>query len=152
MASVSMSLAPGGLFFGTIPNFSVIRRKMRAVSDDCHRIQNGIFSLELDEGVQLIPDYGKRYYFELSEAIERCPEYFIPFPMLESLAEEHGMEACLELPFKQFFERYSERHMDLLIRMNIVDAYGNMRLSPDELEVAELYMAFCFRKKKSSYK
>lgn len=146
IASVSKHLQPGGLFFGTIPNYSAIRRKLLATPNQ-REISNDIYSLRLDEGTDLQPGYGQRYYFDLAEAIDSCPEYFIPFAMLESLAEEQGMEACMEMPFQAFFERHSARHMDLLLRMNIVDARGNMLLRPEDMEVAELYMAFCFRKK-----
>lgn len=146
IASVAKSLKPGGYFFGTIPNYSAIRRKLMA-SDNQREISNAIYSLRLDEGTDLQPGYGKRYFFDLAEAIDSCPEYFIPFAMLESLAEEYDLEVCLESPFQNFFEQHSERHMDLLLRMNIVDAYGKMLLRPEDMEVAELYMAFCFRKK-----
>lgn len=145
---ISQHLRVGGIFFGTIPNFSAIRRKFGAKEE--RKISNSIYSLRLDEGAELIPSYGQRYFFALDEAIDDCPEYFIPFPMLECLAEEFGLESCMEEPFQSFFLRFSEdpAHRDLLTRMNIIDRNDQLCLTPDEMEAAELYMAFAFRKTK----
>jgi len=143
--SVAEHLAKGGHFFGTIPSFSTIRRKLLA-SDDKRTISSPIFSLRLDEGMEAGLAYGRRYSFDLQEAIDACPEYFIPFPMLETLAEEYGLELCLEEGFQHFFTKFADQHGELLRRMHIVDGRGEMALSAAELEVAGLYMAFCFRK------
>lgn len=148
---VAKYLRPGGYFFGTIPDYREIRRRLME-SEDRRKIGNAIFTLELDEGTELEPGFGQRYHFDLAEAIESCPEYFIPFPVLESLAEEVGLEAVLCSPFRQFFEAYSKKreHRESVDRMRLVDGRtGGMAASGDELEVASLYLAFCFRKKKT---
>jgi mRNA (guanine-N7-)-methyltransferase len=147
---VAKYLRPGGYFFGTIPDFGEIRRRLLE-SEDGRRIGNDIFTLTLDEGTELEPGFGQRYHFDLEEAIEGCPEYFIPFPVLEALAEEVGLEPILCSPFPRFFETSSKKreHHESVDRMRIVDRRtGAMAASGEELEAASLYLAFCFRKKK----
>lgn len=145
---ISKYLRPGGYFFGTIPDFSEIRRRLQGSGQ--RKIGNDIYSLALDEGTVLEPDFGQRYFFDLAEAIESCPEYFISFHVLEALAEEVGLESVLCSQFPEFFETFSRRreHQESVERMRVVDRRsGGMMASGEELEVASLYLAFCFRKK-----
>ena len=114
-------------------------------------MQNDICSLKLDEGVGLEEvGYGKRYHFDLAEAIDSCPEYFIPMPLLEALAEEEGLSLFMKMPFPEFYEQHStiNSYRESLQRMGVIAGpAGDLQLSVDELGVAELYLAFCFRKK-----
>ncbi len=146
IAEVAKQLRAGGRFIGTIPNFSEIRNRL----GEKKTINNAIFSLSLDDGNDVQPGYGKRYSFDLAEAIDSCPEYFIPMPLLEALAEEVGLELESTLPFKDFFLKYSQAHHDSLQRMNVIDRDDNLKLTLDELEVAELYLAFSFIKRETN--
>lgn len=145
--TIAGHLREDGFFFGTIPHYSEIRRRMQAAA--ARSISNPIYSLRLDDGTDVEPGYGKRYFFNLEEAIDECPEYFIPFVLLEALAEEQGLVAVLNAPFPEFYQRFAgdAGHREMLQRMNVIDPQAGLRLTADELSVAELYMAFCFQKR-----
>lgn len=80
--------------------------------------------------------------------MDECPEYLIPMDELIRLGEKYGLvlETCRTFP--EMYMRYREdrEYEALLHRMDVVSSDGTF-LSEEEREVAELYIAFCFRKK-----
>lgn len=152
---IAKYLRPGGVFFGSIPNFKEILSRFskgQADGQDCKKtrsIGNDIYTLSLCPGTRLDGNaaFGQRYHFNLAEAVEECPEYFIPFQQLSSLAQSVGLKLVMCEPFQAFYERFGSipEYAEILERMRVV-VRGRMSASAEELEVASLYLAFCFRK------
>lgn len=83
-------LRPGGFFFGTIPNASVIKQllykheiKEDLLPDKFREVGNNLFKVRLENSqVKELPVFGSRYFFSLIDAVTECPEYFVPFAVL----------------------------------------------------------------------
>ena len=151
LSNVASVLRTGGYFFGVIPNAREIRRRLQdpEFCADGQTLKNQYFSLTMDKPVTVkFPSpFGIRYEFSLIDAVDSCPEYIVPFSVLESLAAEYGLGFIMEMPLQKFYETFSQmpEYQNLLHRMNIVED-DCLTLSPDELSVASLYLAFAFRK------
>lgn len=67
--------------------------------------------------------------------------------ILTGLAKSHNLQLQMCLSFPDFYmSRKDHPHYSNLLRyMNVLGRDGSF-LSPEEQEVAELYVAFCFRK------
>ena len=143
LENISKCLKPDGLFFGTIADGSQIRKMQK--------YENSVFSIkfanekwrEQSGGV-----FGIEYTFNLVDAIDNCPEYLSNHMILEAIAETYGLELLYFCPFKEFYMQHAPRNAQMLERMHVVEN-GRMMLSSDEMQVAELYSAFCFRKIKN---
>jgi len=68
------------------------------------------------------------YLFTLEDAVDKCEEYLVPLNVLDTTAESLGLKRRQWLPF------------------SAVTTQGADKLSPEELEVANLYRAFVFEK------
>lgn len=139
LENVSRCLKPGGLFFGTIADGSQIRKM--------EHFQNSVFSIKFsnDKWKELGGGFGVEYTFNLVDAIEDCPEFLSNHMILEAMAEAERLELLYYLPFKEFYMHHAPQNLSMLERMQVVEN-GCLMLSQDELQVAELYSAFCFRK------
>ncbi|KND04978.1 mRNA (guanine-N7)-methyltransferase [Spizellomyces punctatus DAOM BR117] len=143
LENITKSLKTGGHFIGTIPNAYWIVKRLRAA--DGLSFGNSILTVAFDQRDDY-PRFGHKYWFELKDAIDNCPEYLLHFPTFEKLALEYGLELEYKKPFHEIFQEESqnEQHRNLLYRMNVVNDEGT--ISADEWEVAGLYIAFAFRK------
>ncbi|KAJ3010538.1 mRNA cap guanine-N7 methyltransferase [Thoreauomyces humboldtii] len=144
MRNITSNLQPGGTFIGTIPNAYWIVKQLRAAEG--LSFGNSVLKIKFEQK-DSYPRFGHKYWFELKDAIDDCPEYLLNFPTLVSLAEEYGMELLYKKSFHDLFEEESRnpQYRDLLNRMRVMNEEGTM--SADEWEVAGLYLAFAFRKK-----
>ncbi|XXG95373.1 proteasome regulatory particle subunit [Hypoxylon texense] len=95
------------------------------------------------------PPFGWKYSFFLDEAVEEVPEYVVPWPAFRALAEDYN----LELQYHQKFDEIWEAEKDdpilgpLSERMSVREkGRGPLLVTPEEMEVASFYLAFCFYK------
>ncbi|KAI0176559.1 guanine-N(7)-methyltransferase [Hypoxylon sp. FL1284] len=95
------------------------------------------------------PPFGWKYSFFLDEAVEEVPEYVVPWPAFRAIAEDYN----LELQYHQRFDEIWEAEKDdpilgpLSERMGVRErGRGALLVTPEEMEVAGFYLAFCFYK------
>lgn len=101
-----------------------------------------------DDGI-FRPPFGWKYSFFLDEAVEEVPEYVVPWEAFRAIAEDYNLELQYHQSFKDIWE--SEKDDDVLgplsERMGVRGrGRGPLLVSPEEMEVANFYVAFCFYK------
>ncbi|TYJ95760.1 mRNA cap guanine-N7 methyltransferase 1 [Cucumis melo var. makuwa] len=94
--------------------------------------------------------FGIKYLFHLEDAVD-CPEWIVPFHVFKSLAEEYDLELVFVKNSHEFVHEYLKKpeFVDLMRRLGALGD-GNQdqsTLSPDEWEVAYLYLSFVLRKR-----
>ncbi|KAI1872365.1 uncharacterized protein JN550_004084 [Neoarthrinium moseri] len=95
------------------------------------------------------PPFGWKYNFFLDEAVEEVPEYVVPWEAFRALAEDYNLELQYHDTFKNIWEQEKDDRVlgPLSERMGVRERGGGpMLVSPEELEVANFYVAFCFYK------
>ncbi|KAE9576308.1 mRNA cap guanine-N7 methyltransferase [Colletotrichum fructicola] len=95
------------------------------------------------------PAFGWKYNFFLDEAVEEVPEYVVPWEVLRALAEDYNLELQYHKTFMEIWE--SEKDDEVLgplsERMGVRErGAGRLLVSPEEMEAASFYTAFCFYK------
>ncbi|KAL0941784.1 mRNA cap methyltransferase [Colletotrichum truncatum] len=95
------------------------------------------------------PAFGWKYNFFLDEAVEEVPEYVVPWEVLRALAEDYNLELQYHKTFSEIWE--SEKDDEVLgplsERMGVRErGGGRLLVSPEEMEAASFYTAFCFYK------
>ncbi|KAJ3270078.1 mRNA cap guanine-N7 methyltransferase [Terramyces sp. JEL0728] len=78
LKTISNSLKSGGYFLGTIPNSELIVKNLR---ENGLEFGNSVYKIRFED-TKDFPVFGKRYWFELLDAIDDCPEYLIHQPQL----------------------------------------------------------------------
>ncbi|KAG8365020.1 hypothetical protein BUALT_Bualt18G0059500 [Buddleja alternifolia] len=136
LANISALLRPGGIFIGTMPDANVIIKKLRE-AEGLH-FGNSVYWIRFDEE------------FEDKDAVD-CPEWIVPFPVFKALAEEYGFELVFVKNSHVFVEEYLKKP-EFVELMRGLGALGDGKedqstLSPDEWEVAYLYLSFVLRKR-----
>lgn len=98
------------------------------------------------------PPFGWRYHYHLEEAVD-APEYVVPWEAFRALADEYGLELMYRKGFREVFEDESQDHeLGMLAeRMKVLDRdrsrpNGGLLVSPEEMDAAAFYHAFCFYK------
>ncbi|RYO90040.1 hypothetical protein DL766_007316 [Monosporascus sp. MC13-8B] len=95
------------------------------------------------------PPYGWKYSFYLHEAVEEVPEYVVPWEAFRGLAEDYNLELQYHKRFADVWESEKDDHIlgPLSERMGVRGrGRGDLLVSPEEMEVANFYVAFCFYK------
>ncbi|KAJ0165058.1 mRNA cap guanine-N7 methyltransferase [Colletotrichum tanaceti] len=95
------------------------------------------------------PAFGWKYNFFLDEAVEEVPEYVVPWEVLRALAEDYNLELQYHKTFMEIWEseKDDETLGPLSERMGVRErGGGRLLVSPEELEAASFYTAFCFYK------
>ncbi|KAI8628798.1 mRNA capping enzyme [Xylariaceae sp. FL1651] len=95
------------------------------------------------------PPYGWKYNFFLDEAVEEIPEYVVPWEAFRAIAEEYNLEMQYHQSFRDIWESEKDDHIlgPLSERMGVRGrGRGELLVSPEEMEVANFYVAFCFYK------
>ncbi|KAI9011033.1 guanine-7 methyltransferase, isoform CRA_c [Gaertneriomyces semiglobifer] len=147
LRNIASNLRTGGYFIGTIPNSYWLKKQLAEAPG--LEFGNSILKVRFEEkdhqGI-----FGHKYWFELKDAIDDCPEYLVHFPTLIELAKEYGLEPVYKKNFHDIYAEESkvDEYHKLLYRMNVIDDNGTM--SDDEWETIGLYMAFAFRKRVAS--
>jgi len=91
--------------------------------------------------------FGIKYYFNLDDAIEQCPEFLVHIPTLSRIAEEYGLSLESETNFHHFFVKEFDKqgNRKLLTRMGVLNEKGTIPV--EDWEIASLYVILVFRKK-----
>lgn len=106
--------------------------------------------------------FGLEYSFTLVEGSDHAagvgdavnlPEWLTPIPMLESLANEAGLELVYAQNFHEFYATRADPSNNAashssLYNMRVLNRNGS--ISPDEWEISRLYAAIKFRKVRES--
>ncbi|ORY61247.1 mRNA capping enzyme-domain-containing protein, partial [Pseudomassariella vexata] len=95
------------------------------------------------------PPFGWKYNFFLDEAVEEVPEYVVPWHAFRALAEDYNLELQYHQTFKEVWETEKNDRIlgPLSERMGVRERGGGpLLVSPEEMEVANFYVAFCFYK------
>lgn len=95
------------------------------------------------------PPFGHKYNFFLDEAVEEVPEYVVPWPAFRALAEDYNLELQYHKSFRDIWEAEKDDRIlgPLSERMGVRErGGGSLLVSPEEMDVANFYVAFCFYK------
>ncbi|KAK9424173.1 putative mRNA capping enzyme-domain-containing protein [Seiridium unicorne] len=95
------------------------------------------------------PPFGWKYNFFLDEAVEEVPEYVVPWEAFRALAEDYNLELQWHESFRDIWEKEKDDRVlgPLSERMGVRErGGGSLLVSPQEMEVANFYVAFCFYK------
>ncbi|TRX88976.1 hypothetical protein FHL15_010098 [Xylaria flabelliformis] len=114
---------------------------------------NGLYRVRFpgktpDDGI-FRPPFGWKYNFFLDEAVEEVPEYVVPWEAFRAIAEDYNLEMQYHQSFKDIWEQEKDDHIlgPLSERMGVRGrGRGPLLVSPEEMEVANFYVAFCFYK------
>ncbi|XP_068621347.1 mRNA cap guanine-N7 methyltransferase [Battus philenor] len=181
LTNISECLAPGGYFFGTIPNaYEIVSRAQKASNN---MFENRIYQIKLlFDPKKGYPLFGGKYDFHL-EGVVDCPEFLVNFNLFVKLAAEYGLELVYKGGFADFYKDYSVTYKHLLQRIMCFETYPappgkeligceaeynhaktfieNRKdksenehfgtMSSSEWEVATIYMAFVFKKCKPTW-
>ncbi|KAL0300068.1 UNVERIFIED_CONTAM: cap guanine-N7 methyltransferase 1 [Sesamum angustifolium] len=156
LANVSALLRPGGIFIGTMPDANVIIKRLRQAE--------GWNSVTVYTGYVLMKNLKKRLCvfpskdvhvviisLTLAQDAVDCPEWIVPFHVFKALAEEHGLELVFVKNSHAFVDEYLKKpeFVELMRRLGALGdgKEDHSTLSPDEWEVAYLYLAFVLRKR-----
>lgn len=117
----------GGFFIGTTPNSYELVRRLKASED--MSFGNEVYKVTFEmEGKEKFPLFGCKYNFHL-EGVVDCPEFLVYFPLLEKMAEKHGMKLVYREPFAEFFDEHIKdkkeytEFKNLLERMKALEQY-----------------------------
>ncbi|CAE6460082.1 unnamed protein product [Rhizoctonia solani] len=145
--NVSQYLRPGGIFLGTIPNSQLLLDTLNKLPGDETSFGNSVYSIRFDSK-QEQPLYGHRYYFYLKDAVEDVPEYVVRWEDFTSLAEDYGLKLTFHSDFHDIFasERRDPEYGPLLQTMKVVNHRGELGMSEDQWQAANIYIAFAFEK------
>ncbi|KAJ3233107.1 mRNA cap guanine-N7 methyltransferase [Chytriomyces hyalinus] len=142
--NIALSLKPGGYFIATIPNCYRLMQKLN--SSDSLSFGNSKYNVRF-ETKDHPSIYGHKYWFQLEDAIDDCPEFVFHFPTFVRKAAERGLDLVYEKPFHDLFneEIRDEENCALMYRMRVLDDNGT--ISADEWEVSGVYMAVALKKR-----
>ncbi|CAN4106100.1 unnamed protein product [Withania somnifera] len=153
LANVSALLRPGGIFIGTMPDANVIVKKYREAEGLA--FGNSVYWICFDEEFsekkfKSSNPFGIKYKFHLEDAVD-CPEWIVPFHIFKAMAEEYDFELVFVKNNHEFVDEYMKKpeFVELMRRLGALGD-GNedqSTLSPDEWEVAYLYLTFVLRKR-----
>ncbi|KAK0617196.1 mRNA capping enzyme-domain-containing protein [Immersiella caudata] len=113
-------------------------------SNDIYRVR---FPGKTPEDGIFRPPFGWKYNFFLHEAVEEVPEYVVPWEAFRALAEDYNLELQYHKSFRDVWEtEKDDRELGPLSeRMGVRERHGGALLvSPEEMEAASFYVAFCF--------
>ncbi|GMJ05162.1 hypothetical protein like AT3G20650 [Hibiscus trionum] len=153
LANVSALLRPGGTFIGTMPDANVIIKKLRQAEGT--DFGNSVYWIKFDEEFsdkkfKSSSPFGIKYKFHLEDAVD-CPEWIVPFHLFKSLTEEYDLELVFVKNSHEFVHEYMKKpeYIELMRRLGALGD-GNQdqtTLSPDEWEVAYLYLTYVLKKR-----
>lgn len=147
-------LCPGGFFFGTVPDSYLIIKKARKSNEVLHSFGNSAFKIWFDPTacptLGFEQPFGLKYFFQLNDSIDECPEYLVHFPTLERIAKEYGLKLVFQRNFHNFFYKFASKKEypafhDLLYAMRVFDDQHKC-IPTHEWEAIYLYACFAFQK------
>jgi mRNA (guanine-N7-)-methyltransferase len=126
----------------------VVQRSFEASSmDDLFGLEYKFTLIERNTGSRNTKVAGSHH--QAATAAVDLPEWLTPLPLLQSLAQEVGLELEYYHNFHEFFQRrqepycFPEAHR-VLTNMKVLNRHGS--ISHDEWEISRLYCALKFRK------
>uniref|UniRef100_A0A7N0TZY0 mRNA (guanine-N(7))-methyltransferase n=1 Tax=Kalanchoe fedtschenkoi TaxID=63787 RepID=A0A7N0TZY0_KALFE len=153
LANISALLRPGGTFIGTMPDANVIIKKLRKAEG--LKFGNNVYSIHFDEEFadkkfKSSSPFGIKYNFHLEDAVD-CPEWIVAFNVFKKMAEEYDLDLVLVKNFHEFVYDFMKKpdFVELVRRLGALGdgSSDEINISPDEWEVAYLYLAFVLRKR-----
>lgn len=152
LENITDRLVPGGYFIGTVPNANRLVKLLRSV--DGYSWGNSVCSLEFDQKIfgpdkKIIPAFGARYTFRLTDAVDTVPEYLVHFEVLKRIAGEYQLDLVLLQDFAEVYATFKDvpQYANLLRVMKVTDPRTGETLSQDEWQAAWLYVMFAFQKR-----
>ncbi|KAI8620470.1 guanine-N(7)-methyltransferase domain-containing protein [Chytriomyces sp. MP71] len=144
--NIALALRPGGHFIATIPNCYRLIKKLEASPSLSFGNTKYNVRFETKDHPSI---FGHKYWFQLEDAIDDCPEYVFHFPTFVRKAAERGLELVYEKPFHDLFneEVMDAENRSLIYKMRVLDEQGT--ISADEWEVSGIYMAVALKKRKT---
>ncbi|PGH14239.1 hypothetical protein AJ80_05978 [Polytolypa hystricis UAMH7299] len=95
------------------------------------------------------PAFGWKYSYFMEEAVEEIPEYVVPWEAFRALTQDYNLELQYRKPFLDIWkeEQNDPTLGPLSERMGVRERGGGpITVTPEELEAASFYHAFCFYK------
>lgn len=136
-----------------MPDANVIIKKLREADELA--FGNSVYWIHFDEEFpekkfKSSNPFGIKYKFHLEDAVD-CPEWIVPFHVFKALAEEYELDLVFVKNSHEFVHEYLKKpeYVELMRRLGALGD-GNQdqsTLSPDEWEVAYLYLSFVLRKR-----
>jgi len=156
LRNVSRTLTQGGIFVATIPDENTILRRAleskyfdRSIGYNKNEYTFGnqwySVTFETDPFVSQYP-FGRKYTFSLKDAVENCPEYLVNVDVLNTLAEDEGLECQSSITFLEYFESFRSRpeYSDLIRKARLEHGFSSMSI--DQADVAMMYRIVVFKK------
>jgi len=153
LKNVSSRLKQGGYFIGTTPDSNRLVKKWRKEPYGKHCFGNKYYQIifcpknKKQKEKKLNPQkpFGIKYFFNLNNSINQCPEFLLHIPTLKNIAEEYGLSLYFECNFQEFFiQQFNIKYLDLFKKMDII--FNQKLISNQEWEIVSLYIVFVFRK------
>ncbi|CAJ0914562.1 9051_t:CDS:2, partial [Entrophospora sp. SA101] len=136
LKNVTSGLKIGGYFIGTVPNAYRIVKILKSLPDNELEFGNSIYSIKFEQK-ESYPLYGNKYWFNLEESIDDCPEYLVYFPVFEKLAKEYGLKLLYKKSFHDLYEeeKKNDKFYDLLFQMQVIGKRpDDSKMTDDEWE------------------
>jgi len=161
---VSQNLRTGGYFIGTTMNKQAILELFNSVSKTQKTIRKKLFQITRDfTALKRPPTFGQEYTFTILDTqdegnyfntIPESTEYLVDFNKLNEYASEFGLVECT----KNFFEPYGNNFTEIrrascekipsnVIPFSEIKWNGTPQLTPEELELNNLYCSFVYQKR-----
>ncbi|CAD8119387.1 unnamed protein product [Paramecium primaurelia] len=156
--NITCRLTNQGIVLMTITDANVLVKKMRefTVKDNEGNYvysKNQYFSLKF-KNLQFPKNkpFGQQYYFYLEDSvgikednqIKYVPEYLIELQSFEQKAKEYNLEIIENLNFIDFFEKYKQKHSNLL-KIMVKPPSDDWKMPLDQWEIAHLYRVVVLR-------
>ncbi|CAJ0754202.1 9379_t:CDS:2 [Entrophospora sp. SA101] len=122
LKNVTSGLKIGGYFIGTVPNAYRIVKILKSLPDNELEFGNSIYSIKFEQK-ESYPLYGNKYWFNLEESIDDCPEYLVYFPVFENFHDLYEEE------------KKNDKFYDLLFQMQVIGKRpDDSKMTDDEWE------------------
>ncbi|CAK83615.1 unnamed protein product (macronuclear) [Paramecium tetraurelia] len=156
--NMTCRLTNQGIVLMTITDSNVLVKKMREfttkdIEGNYVYSRNQYFSIKFDS-LQFSKNkpFGQQYYFYLEDSvgfkednqIKYVPEYLIELQAFEQKAKEYNLEIIENLNFIDFFEKYKQKHSDLL-KIMVKPPSDEWKMPMDQWEIAHLYRVVVLR-------
>ena len=154
LTSLAASLAPHARVVITVPDAYVLIRLLlsgKVSSQQTVNIWNPMYSIEMERGVLLDAQHGRRAYgcpytFSTGHSVQNCQEYLVFPHHLEALALECGLQLVEQGNFHELVYR-ALRDAPRRTLSQFKTFKIPRHVPPHAWEVSQLYRAFVFQKK-----
>eukprot|EP01119_Soliformovum_irregulare_P023467 TRINITY_DN8189_c0_g1_i1.p1 TRINITY_DN8189_c0_g1~~TRINITY_DN8189_c0_g1_i1.p1 ORF type:complete len:283 (-),score=66.75 TRINITY_DN8189_c0_g1_i1:15-863(-) len=140
LSNVSALLAPGGFFFGMLPDSSAIWYRSQKTGKALMVIKGDFYSIEFKD--DQFNHFGTDFTMSLADE-PPLKECLVHFPSWIKLAEEYGLKMLEITNFNDFYEdqKRIQFHGEQLKALGL-----KVKFEPNQRDVAGLFTTFCFQK------